>query len=104
MTVSELETLRSHNARLTAENAALRKRCCEQPKADHPLSQDECVVSVAFDDSNGRRDARKKYESAVQTFLEPFQTDYTSVMQRLSSPQPCRFLLWVTFVGGRLPD
>ena len=103
--MSSFAALRNDNARLLKENASLRQRCRQQAQEPSELNEaKECVVSVAFDDTNGRRDTRNKYKAALQTFLHPLHTKYQITTECLSSPQPCKFLLWVTFVGGRLPD
>lgn len=66
-------------------------------------SDENCTVSVAFD----RQYLKDKYQSAVQTFLQRICSTYEGQVKTdyISSPQPCKFLLWVTFVGnGRLPE
>lgn len=94
--MSSFAALRNDNARLLKENASLRQRCRLQAQEPSELNEaKECVVSVAFDDTNGRRDIRNKYKAALQTFLHPLHTKYQITTECLSSPQPCKFLLWV---------
>lgn len=64
----------------------------------------ETILSVAFDDTNNRQDVKRKYEAAVESFVWPIEAKYILKRKVLSKPQQCQFLLWVTFVGGRLPD
>lgn len=101
-----VEALQQDNARLFRENAALRNLCRNNVSSRRGHAEDcsNCTTSIAFDDTNGRRDIRQKYQTALRDFLRPLKEKYDVTIEQLSSPQPCRFLLWVTFVGGRLPD
>lgn len=63
-----------------------------------------CKLSIAFDATNGRKDIERKYADAVQSFIQHVVADYIIKKQTIHQPQHCKFLLWVTFAGGRLPD
>lgn len=90
---------------LRRENEGLRQALTDRQGPSGELADQRgdrsCTVSIAFD----RRNTADKYKSAVQSFLQPICSQYTIDTDYLSSPQPCKFLLWVTFLGnGRLPD
>lgn len=88
-------TLEKKVLRLENENAILRNGCADKASSD--LSN---TVSVAYTNA----DVRAKYQPAVQSFLEPLR-QYNVKTKYLHTARPCKFLLWVTFVGGgRLPD
>lgn len=104
--LSQVDALQQQNVALQQEKtAALRqtvllKQQLTLQAEEKQMEQGDCVISLVY----SKPDAESKYAAAVHSFVEPFTSEYIVRTNVLQEPQECKFLLYVKFVGGRLPD